>query len=793
VIFLKKFFRITAFRISLVIALLFVGIAAIYDIKPDMMALTLAMAEKSLDYKFQLRGTQKAKAKIVIVAGDEKSFQTFGQWPFDRATVFSPLVDKLCSYHPKALGFDIVWSEPEKLVPGGVKNALATSLNQKVGALDQIIAENSGDAVLRRSLENCKTKIVMGYALQHNADEGLPKDEYERRLKTLITDGHNVLTSQTKGRVKFGRAKGDPEANVDFHYVAQSGLLNHPNLTPPTIAQGFFNNEQDSDGNYRHASLFFRAGDSFVPSLTLRMAQKFLTPNDAPGMVVIAPYDSDREAELRLDLPTPTGKIKVPVDLGGQVIVNYRGPNSSYPNISMADVLSPSDTVEYELVEKNGEPKKYKVHKTELFKDSLVLVGMTAMALYDIRPRPFDGRASGVENHATILDNLVSDDFLVKPTKEVLIGLLFATLLISLIFGHIISKLDAKWGAVFAITTITGLLYLDQFYLFNKQGIVYSGHLQAVQFLLQYIGITLLKFMQEESEKRFIRSAFDKYVSPAVINSMLKDPGKLRLGGEKREISVMFSDIRGFTELSEKVDVKQLTSFLNDYLGAMTDILQSNQGTLDKYIGDAVMGFWGAPLEFPNHASLAVKTAVEMVARLDELNKEFTTKYGFTIDIGIGINSGAVSVGNFGSNKVFEYTVIGDNVNLASRLEGINKYYGTHVIISETTYSQLKPNEFLCREVDTVRVKGKHKPVKIYEVFPDNATHAPLKNSLKVFNEGLMHYYARQWEKAIAFFQTVLQSRDGDKPSLELIERCNHYLQNPPETNWDGSWEMTSK
>jgi adenylate cyclase len=255
----------------------------------------------------------------------------------------------------------------------------------------------------------------------------------------------------------------------------------------------------------------------------------------------------------------------------------------------------------------------------------------------------------------------------------------------------------------------------------------------------------------------------------------------------------MFSDIRGFTELSERVDVKALTQFLNEYLGSMTEILQRNKGTLDKYIGDAVMGFWGAPVDLPDHATLAVKTTVEMVNKLDELNAEFQKKYGLTIDIGLGINSGPVSVGNFGSNKVFEYTVIGDNVNLASRLEGLNKYYGTHIIISEMTYQLLNPDEFLTREVDTVKVKGKHKPVKIYEVFPDNAAHQPLKSVLKTFNDGLMHYYARQWEQALAFFQTVLQTRDGDRPTLELITRCRHYMNNPPEADWDGSWEMHSK
>ena len=571
--------------------------------------------------------------------------------------------------------------------------------------------------------------------------------------------------------------------------------MNVSEITPPNAAQGFFNNEQDSDGNYRRATLFWNAGDYFVPSLTLRMAQKALSPTENAPRVVIVPDapESGKTMGLNLDLDLPGGVMRpVPIDLLGQSVVNFRGMNKTFPNVSISDVINSSDTIEYDANEVGG-VKHYKVHKSEFFKDALVLVGITADAIYDIRPRPFDGQASGVENHANILDNLLSDDFLVRPTSQ-MIFILFAGIFFGgLLFGYIVSKLDAMWGALFAGITIGSFVYCDQVYLFNARNIILFGYIHVAQLICQYLSITVLKYMQEENEKKFIRSAFDKYVSPAVIDSMLKTPGALKLGGDKKELSVMFSDIRGFTELSERVDVKALTQFLNEYLGAMTDILQANRGTLDKYIGDAVMGFWGAPLDTAEHASLAVKTAVEMMIKLEELNRNFKEKYGLTIDIGIGINSGPVSVGNFGSSKVFEYTVIGDNVNLASRLEGINKYYGTHIIISEATFGLLKANEFLCREVDTVKVKGKHKPVKIYEVIPDNASHESLKNVLKTFNEALMHYYARQWEKALSLFTAVLQGRDGDKPSLELIDRCKHYMGHPPEQDWDGSWEMHSK
>jgi adenylate cyclase len=790
--FLKRLVRVTPFKLSLAITLFFVAISFLYDINPKLLSLIAVISEKSLDYKFELRGARPPKSKIVIVSGDDKSFTKFGQWPFDRGTVFAPLLETLCHYNPKAVGLDIVWSEPEKTVPGGVKAAIASEMGAKSSDLDDLLRSHSGDSLLRKAIESCSGKLVMGYAFDDN--NPIAKADFDKRTMTIVESGHNILSGISRGRIKYGRHRFDGEANVSFYFMGRAGLFNYPTLIPSGTAQGFFNNEGDSDGNYRHAVFFYRVQDRFVPSLALRMAQKALNPADAPASVFISP-DSAQDGlsqELRLELNTPAGNRKVPIDPNGQAIVNFRGPNRTFPNVSMADVVNDSDTIEYDVIEA-GVEKHYKEHKSEFFKDALVLVGITAQALYDIRPRPFDSMAAGVENHASILDNLLNDDFLVRPTSDLVLWLILAILGLGLGYGWVVAKLDAKWGTVFALSTVGGLLYFDQVYLFNNRGIVFSGHLQALQLLLQYLSITALKYMNEENEKRFIRSAFDKYVSPAIIDTMLKDPRKLKLGGDKKELTVLFSDIRSFTELSERMDVKALTHFLNQYLGTMTDILQKNNGTLDKYIGDAVMGFWGAPIDLPNHASLAVRTAVDMITKLEELNVEFQKEYGLTIDIGIGINSGPVSVGNFGSNKVFEYTVIGDNVNLASRLEGVNKYYGTRIIISETTHDLLKPEEFLCREVDTVKVKGKQKPVKIYEVFPDTQAYAPLKTVLKTFNEGLMHYYARQFEKALSFFQTVLQTKDGDRPTLELIERCRHYIVEPPEKNWDGSWEMHSK
>ncbi len=792
---LKRLFRITPFKLSLSITLVFLTGSLIHDFNPSKVPFIQAIDQKSLDLKFHLRGAQASPSKIVILAADEKAFQTFGQWPFDRGTIFAPMLRELCKLNTKVVGLDLVWTDREKLIAPKLKSQLAERLGASAADLDGMIAGSSGDQQIREAVEDCKNKIVLGYAPTRNASDGLSETELKKRVEILTTQGGNAMLSRRTGRLKFARFRADREANVSFSYNANGGQFNTADITPFGVAQGFMNNEDDGDGSYRHGLMFFRVADTFVPSLSLRMAQKFLSPNDEPPGISIVPNAPEQgmTESLTLTIKTAEGPRTVPIDLHAQTLVNYRGPNYTYPNVSLADLLSGKDKIPYVQYIPGVGAQNFEGSKKDLFDQALVLVGVTAMSLYDIRPRPLEEIAAGVENHANILDNLINDDFLKRPSAENFLIVMMAIFVASLVYGILINRLNAALGALFAGLVISGMVYFDQVILFNRNNIVFSGYLQAMQFLFQFIAITIFKYMREENEKKFIRSAFDKYVSPAVVDSMLKDPKKLKLGGEKIDLSILFSDIRGFTELSEKVDVKQLTSFLNEYLGAMTEILQANQGTLDKYIGDAVMGFWGAPVENTNHAMCAVKTAIEMVAKLDELNKSFKEKYGFTIDIGIGINSGAVSVGNFGSNKVFEYTVIGDNVNLASRLEGVTKYYGAKIVISDTTHAALKPGAFATREIDTVRVKGKHKPVKIYEVLPDAPAFQGVRSGLEHFNSGLSNYYAQNWEQAIDRLEAVLKVKKDDRPTLELIERCKHYKNNPPAQDWDGSWEMTSK
>jgi len=333
--------------------------------------------------------------------------------------------------------------------------------------------------------------------------------------------------------------------------------------------------------------------------------------------------------------------------------------------------------------------------------------------------------------------------------------------------------------------------------LFARKHVNWDTSFLYLELGILFVLTVAAKYLEEEQNKKFIRGAFSKYVAPVIVDSILKDPSKLSLGGEKKELSILFSDIRGFTTFSEKMEPHALSTFLNDYLGIMTRIVFDHKGTLDKYIGDAVMAFWGAPLDQPEHALNACKTAVAMMKALAENRPRWEQKYGVPVNIGIGINSGPVAVGNMGSDQNFEYTVIGDHVNLASRMEGLTKEYGIGVVTSRFTFdciqaAGLKPPAH--RLLDLVKVKGKKTAVELIEILD-----RPLpEEGLKLYTEGFALYRAQKWDDAVAAFtkanELLAPSKDvPDGPCETYIERCHYFKTSPPAPGWDGSWEMTSK
>jgi adenylate cyclase len=319
-----------------------------------------------------------------------------------------------------------------------------------------------------------------------------------------------------------------------------------------------------------------------------------------------------------------------------------------------------------------------------------------------------------------------------------------------------------------------------------------ADFLPMTTLFVTYAGIVSYRFFFEEGEKRKVRSAFSQYMHPALIHQMLNSPEGLKLGGEEKHLTALFADIVGFTTLSEKLTPAELVEILNEYLSEMTEVIFRNWGTLDKYIGDAIMAFWGAPYPQDDHALRSCRAALEMLETLRRLQAGWKVRAVPTIDIGVGINSGPMLVGNMGSKRRKNYTIMGDSVNLASRLEGLNRQFGTHLIISEATFLQTN-GQVVARELDLIRVKGKTQPVKVYDLLGLGADFHLYGDLVRQFEKGLQAYRAGQWETALEIFEQLVRDHPEDGPSRVFIKRCHDLLAQPPEGIWDGVFVMKSK
>ena len=484
----------------------------------------------------------------------------------------------------------------------------------------------------------------------------------------------------------------------------------------------------------------------------------------------------------------------VPVDQRGYITINYAGPQRMIPHLSASDMLNDNPTVSISHRVWDDERKMYLlkdelVDKKEFIKDTIFVIGATAVGVYDLRVTPFESNFPGVETHANIIHNLLQKNFLIRDAREdkvVQYSLLIGGILLSFAISHF----GALAGMLITLLTAAGLLVLDQF-LF-KAGTIVTIVFPLILTLGMYVTMTFYKYLTEERKKKYLRSTFSKYVSPAIVDEILKDPENIELGGRKQRMTVMFSDVRGFTTISEKLDPQVLSKVLNDYLTPMTNIVFANKGTLDKYMGDAIMAFFGAPIFFEDHAKHGARCALQSIEKLKLLQQEFKARGLPEIDIGIGLNSAEMSVGNMGSDIVRSYTVMGDAVNLGSRLEGINKEYGTRIIISEFTYQDIK-DDFTAREVDWVKVKGKNQPIRIFELICEGKPEPQKQTQLEFFQKGFDLYHQQKWVEALEQFQKALEIEPTDPVSQLYVERCEDYKQNPPPADWDGVFTMKTK
>lgn len=443
--------------------------------------------------------------------------------------------------------------------------------------------------------------------------------------------------------------------------------------------------------------------------------------------------------------------------------INFAAPPASFQTYSAADVLD----------------KKYN------FTNKIVLIGATAQNLHDTYfvPTSRGTAMSGVEIHATILQNLIRDDFI---TKQSILGMIILVFITGILGMFVISRL--KIHHALPVTLATLILYA-------LTSIIISSHFNYLLDLF-YMPLALIIFtsagtsihyLNEKQENRYLTTAFGKYISHDLLTQIVAHKHNLNLGGIKTQVTLFFSDIRGFTTISEKLGPEQLVTLLNEYLTAMTTIILDHHGTLDKFIGDAIMAFWNAPLPEPRHAERACTAAIAQVKALKQLQPRWAARGYPAIDIGCGLNTGDAVIGNMGSTDRFDYTAMGDTVNLASRLESLTKTYGVHIIVSETTHAFVK-EKFNCRKLDAVKVKGKKISVTIYELCIQHD-----EKFVKKYEEGLEHYFKRQFKKAMSEFKKSLALKENDVSCNLFIERCAHFINEPPTKDWDGSYEMKTK
>lgn len=538
----------------------------------------------------------------------------------------------------------------------------------------------------------------------------------------------------------------------------------------------------DDDGNVRRMPLVAVMKGQEVPAISLQSA---------------AAYLRRPKAVEQLGLSDGAGYVyfagrPIPTDENFRVIVNYQGKPSHLPE-QVKDV--PMATLSFSDVVNNTFDKN-------IAKDKVIFVGLTAIGFaddYQVPTSPPGLKMSGVEVHAQTAEMILRSAYLQVQSRT---STIVAIVLLTLIPGIILARFQPVLAggvtvALFLAYIVTTIVYagqsestLDKANTFTILNNVYPG----LAMLTTFIVVMLYRIIFEQAEQRATKGVMGKYLSPAVMTEVLKDPDGLKLGGQKRELSVLFSDIRGFTSVSEKMEPSELVHFLNEYLTEMTDIVFTHKGVLDKYMGDAIMAFWGAPTEQPDHALQACKTAYHMMRRLRELQVGWTARGLPPLNIGVGVNSGPMIVGNVGSKSRFDYTVMGDAVNLGSRLEGVNKEYGTNILLSDSTYAHIK-DQVAARFLDLITVKGKKEPTAIYELL------APIAEMEGVVPDGFLEtwaaamelYKAQQFAEAKVLFTKVLQMRPSDGPALVFQARCDEMAADPPGVEWDGVYAMTHK
>jgi len=740
----------------------------------------------TLDTRFRYRSSKYTPPdpRIVVVSIDQRSQEVLGKWPFSRK-YFGEMLDALREDGTRIVSFDVTFDKPDQTV--APIRALWAQIEQekkngkppdpKLEAhVAELAKEFDADAQFAAALRRFGPVVLGNFYLQADEIQGIDDASLNKYAEMVqwYSLNRNALNPAT-GKADFASLLNSYQFEGTLYTAT---IANIPQLAPPDndekTAIGFFNISSDADGVLRRALLVLPFGRSSNPddidlygSLEVQTVRLYLGLKTEQ---VTVNYGPAGVASLQFG-----DKLTVKPDWLGRMLINYRGPRETYPYFSIADVVN----------------RKF---KPGTFRDKIVLVGASATGIGDLRTPPYGGiDYPGLEVHANVIDNMLNNGFLIRgPHQEVFD--LFLIFMFGIPLGIALALVSPRW-MWFGLGLLLpfGLLIYVSF----LRGYWLNFTLPAGTLTANVMIVSLYRALVEEKEKRKVRSAFGQYLSPEVIRRLLVNPQLVE--PRKTEITVMFSDIRGFTTISEKLDAQDLAVFLNGYLSDMTKIVFDTQGTLDKYIGDAVMAFWGAPYEEPDHATNACNASLRMMKKVHALQKQWEAEGKPKLDIGIGLNSGPASVGNMGSALRYGYTALGDTVNLSSRLEGLNKEYGTHILVNESTYKAVNGAGYLFRELDIIRVKGKLQPVTIYELvgslseLEKEPGFAEFQQRLSDFAAARALYSKRRWEEAQHAFQEILDRTPEDGPSRMYWKRCQEYLFDDPPVGWDGVFTMTHK
>jgi adenylate cyclase len=732
---------------------------------------------RSLDARFRMRGTRPHDPRIVIVGIDEKTLHAVGSWPIARSA-YAQLVDKLSEGGAKVVAFDVTFPTPEKNSAVEAMKRLEAEVGPSVSPaviarIREIQASSDNDRALAESMKRANNVVLGHIFLDEQRSKSIDEKAAEDYFNVIWARPFPQMQKVKSGSRDFdlNEAWCQPRDGVCTNGEVFAGIESNIRLLAEAAkSYGYFNDVPDADGTFRRAALVVRYRDrDFYPSLGFQVVREYEDIKDQN----IVGYLAENGLE-RIEF----GPHNLKTGRDASMLINFAGPAGTYEHISMADVLSGAVA-------------------PSSFKDKIVLVGGTAVGIGDLRITPYQSSDyMGVEIHANIIDNLLHAEdsgrgFLHRGFNEEMIDIVFILLFgfgLGLAFGRV-KPLYSTISVLVALAVFGAIA----FFAFAKLGLWLNVVIPASALVLNYASITSYRMIFEEREKRKVRKTFERYVSPGVIRLIEKDPRKyFRAGGELKDLSIMFSDIRSFTTIAEGLTPDELVYLLNDYLGEMTDIVFKRWGTLDKYIGDALMAFWGSPFPQEDHALRACGAALDMSARLEELNLKWEVEGRRTLKVGIGINSGPVNVGNMGSSRRFAWTVMGDGVNLASRLEGLTKQYRVERIISEFTYAQVK-DHFVCRELDRIRVKGKLQPVAIYELVAFAKDASRHQEFLHMYANARGAYHRHAWDEAARGFELVLSKYPEDGPSQVFLQRSLEFRREAPAPDWDGVYVMKWK